>query len=455
MDNILIVQINSRKIQDFSFKLESILPVKVTFSSSFVECSGRVKKDEFKVIVIDFESYKTSREDLLAFLNDKKGKEKTNYFMFGIKKSFDDKTINSIDKDVLNSMVIVDGSEDFSAIIAAIKDKLQIEDSEFFNENYVRISIDHFLTLDQVECDLFIKFSQNKYLKIVKKNTPQINELARKYKEKKCHYFHILQADYNDFLNLQIKMVNSSFINPSFFNMKTRQINEIQAQKIFREFALSLGLNEFVVDLATKSINSTLFTIKKNKRLSNLLQDFNKKEDYLNDHSLLICYVAAGIFNNIDYPFPIFSLDNFCYAAFVHDISLNDAGPEISYSSNRDNFMTLNQSKTDFQRFMNHPAEAVRTISKIENISPTILQIIEQHHESPDGSGFPRGMDYQRINPLAAVLIVAEDFIQRIYFRKFDQSNINKIISGLKNKYGQGIFLKIFHALEKSFSKEN
>jgi len=70
---------------------------------------------------------------------------------------------------------------------------------------------------------------------------------------------------------------------------------------------------------------------------------------------------------------------------------------------------------SDIVTYSNHPAQAAALVKLWPDIPPELDTIIIQHHERPDGSGFPAGLTHQKIIPLAAIFIVAEDLVNAIF----------------------------------------
>jgi HD-GYP domain-containing protein (c-di-GMP phosphodiesterase class II) len=60
--------------------------------------------------------------------------------------------------------------------------------------------------------------------------------------------------------------------------------------------------------------------------------------------------------------------------------------------------------------FRNHPLLGASILNKCGGFQPDVLRIVAQHRERPDGSGFPRGLTADAINPLALVLGAVREF---------------------------------------------
>ena len=75
------------------------------------------------------------------------------------------------------------------------------------------------------------------------------------------------------------------------------------------------------------------------------------------------------------------------------------------------------------------------------------ITIIEQHHERPDGKGFPIGITLPRFNQLSAIFIVSQRFIEKIFDYHCDFTKRQEIIRELKVVYTGGPFSKAMDAL--------
>ncbi len=103
------------------------------------------------------------------------------------------------------------------------------------------------------------------------------------------------------------------------------------------------------------------------------------------------------------------------------------------------------------ERVRNHPMEVTEIIRKKREIVPMeTLTIIEQHHEMPDGKGFPLGLKHSRINQLSAIFIIAQRFVQQLFLYNFDFNQRFKMLSAIQKRYQYGVFNKAIDALVKT-----
>jgi len=64
----------------------------------------------------------------------------------------------------------------------------------------------------------------------------------------------------------------------------------------------------------------------------------------------------------------------------------------------------------EWSEMKRHPLLSVRLLKERGFENREIFEIIEQHHESPDGSGYPRGVKGEKIHPMAHLLKVCDVF---------------------------------------------
>ena len=78
--------------------------------------------------------------------------------------------------------------------------------------------------------------------------------------------------------------------------------------------------------------------------------------------------------------------------------------------------------------------------------------IVLQHHELPDGSGFPRGLYHHQISPLACVFIVAQDLLD-FYLANAASAHpkadvFQAFLAERETRYSSGTFKKILDSLK-------
>jgi response regulator RpfG family c-di-GMP phosphodiesterase len=100
------------------------------------------------------------------------------------------------------------------------------------------------------------------------------------------------------------------------------------------------------------------------------------------------------------------------------------------------------------EKLKKHPFEISEILRrKMDLIPMETITIIEQHHERPDGSGYPHGITISRFNQLSAIFIVCQKFVDALFESNFDFNKRLDIIKSLQEVYNSGPFEKALDAL--------
>lgn len=101
-----------------------------------------------------------------------------------------------------------------------------------------------------------------------------------------------------------------------------------------------------------------------------------------------------------------------------------------------------------------HPMASAAIATHLNN-SPSIIQIIAQHHEQPDGLGYPHGLKAKQIDLKAAILRVADAFDAMTTNRPYSKAKtIKEAVKELKDSVGTKFEEKAVKALEAIVKRE-
>lgn len=90
------------------------------------------------------------------------------------------------------------------------------------------------------------------------------------------------------------------------------------------------------------------------------------------------------------------------YGAYLHDIGKINVPQEILVSEK-----PLNDEK--WEQMKKHPRDGAEIVRKIKNFDE-VAEIVQQHHEKYNGTGYPDGIKGEDIHFLARVLTLADSF---------------------------------------------
>ena len=106
----------------------------------------------------------------------------------------------------------------------------------------------------------------------------------------------------------------------------------------------------------------------------------------------------------------------------------------------------------EINRIRLHPVHAADYVRKMSEIPADVDQIVFQHHERPDGSGFPRSLSGKFISPLTSVFIVAHDIVE--FMNNRPGESVDVFLSENELLYHHGTFRKIWLNLKSDMKSE-
>ncbi len=122
------------------------------------------------------------------------------------------------------------------------------------------------------------------------------------------------------------------------------------------------------------------------------------RDPYTSDHQRRVAQLAPAIAAEMN--FSPDQIESIRVASLIHDMGKFAVPAEILSKPGR-------LDETELQLIREHPKTGFDILSKID-LPGTIAQIVYQHHERMNGTGYPRGLAGENILPEARVLAVAE-----------------------------------------------
>ena len=95
--------------------------------------------------------------------------------------------------------------------------------------------------------------------------------------------------------------------------------------------------------------------------------------------------------------------------------------------------------------FLQHPLKAKEIAQNLQEAPLDTATIVYQHHEKSDGSGFPQGIQSNKIHPLASLFIVSHDLVHYILTNK--NWTLQSFLTKSKSKYKGANFVKVTNIL--------
>jgi HD-GYP domain-containing protein (c-di-GMP phosphodiesterase class II) len=344
------------------------------------------------------------------------------------------------------SFIILGPSPDRSDIENAIENATNMS-KEKSSKRYFPIKISRFLKFNNVCSDVYIKISDQKFVKIINKDELYDSGLVNKYKEKEVTEFYVKKSDFESFFkNFQnILRIELSRKNE---NEKDKLGVQLSAVSFIHEAIESLNFSKDIIELADNVAKSNIALVKKvDNHIFELLNSLMQNKEFLYKHSLMTSYISIEIARKMNWSSNN-TFEKLSLASMLHDIYLDNELAE-THDLSPVSISGLDWRKT--KRIKDHSFRLAQKVRTSEGFPPDLDNIILNHHELPDGSGYPRGLSATNISSISCIFILAEHLTKILLSNK----DIIKDKSELKNNFKDfkgGNFRKPLEGLLKIIS---
>jgi hypothetical protein len=313
-------------------------------------------------------------------------------------------------------------------------------ENEIDPQNLVKIKITHLIkfasSFSGIEVHLYLN---GKYIKM-NYAADHFVEILRKLQQKELEEVYINQEDCQKVLGeIQNGMSSKSFYDPKTTDEERMERAE-NSVEVVKNLINQLGVDRQTVEIL-KSVNQkTIGLLSESPSIFMFIKQFKKNcsEEFL--RSVLTAYLTSLVIDK----FPWKSTpvkEKAALASMLCDITLT----KEDFAALKDH--DLNGTPLD-DRLKNHPFEVSKLLSTKKDIIPSeTITIIEQHHEMPDGTGFPAQLELHRFNQLSSIFIVCQKFTENLFIENFDYNKRMDIFTKMKRVYAGRTFDKAMDAL--------
>jgi len=312
---------------------------------------------------------------------------------------------------------------------------------------FQKVRILHFFRYNKVLCNIYLKLSDRKYIKVINANQTYSKDDLEKFRQKDIEYLFIRNDDFNKF---QVSLTKAPFLSQDMHNLDAGQLDEILriGHTMLQELVLNLGVSTEAIQVAEKSVNEIIELSNKQEALDQFLQMMKNRMDYVYDHSFLVATMCCEILRHMHWNTED-KIKKLVMAALFHDITITN--PDLAMIQNKNDPHLKDFSSQEVKEYLQHPLTTSILLNGADFVSPEVETIVLQHHETIEGDGFPNGLHHSRISPLSAIFIIAHDFVVKIIQKDFDKSSIDTIIRQLCLRYTEGSFKAPCNALANTF----
>lgn len=290
--------------------------------------------------------------------------------------------------------------------------------------------------------DVFLKLGSNKIIKI-SHGQEDIMETFQKYRSRGVEDVYALEGEFKSFLSHLRRKLTNKFFDESTVEEKVAVLDGSYA--VAKEAFNKIGVSAESVGLAQELSKKSLEVVQQQPNIFKFFERFKKNcsEEYM--YNVTLIFTITSMMEFVDWSSNAIK-EKSVMAAMLRDIILlPEHFDEIkNWDGNTDSMSKIAN---------NHPvlvAEMLQQDSK-SWVPAEVIQIIQQHHERPQGTGFPLKTKHTQISQLSAIHIVADVFTDKLIEANFNFKEKDKILGEIQKDYSVGSFRKAFEALRQMF----
>lgn len=302
---------------------------------------------------------------------------------------------------------LVESKQDYSTIFnrEAKKDgpsaEIEVQDED---TNYTSVKINDFVSGKCIQFNVYVKIGPKKYVKILHAGDSFSKERIDKYKnEKKVEYLYFHNDDRKKFMRMVNYVAEQSIDNSKVSTAVKVKLVKNVAEKFAQE-AFTNGIASQVVEQGKQLMDNVYNMMQSNNDLHVLLRNYEDFDPGAYNHSFLVCLFSCMVVKQFEWQSKIVN-ETVGMAALLHDIGKTKLPLEIMHLRPHE------MSPEQLVQYKEHPLLGVDILRQNPHVPSSVRQIIYQHHEIMDGSGFPNGHRGHKILTLSKILALCDEFV--------------------------------------------
>lgn len=321
--------------------------------------------------------------------------------------------------------------------------------AHIFDTNFIEISVFVLKKIQgKLQFDIYLKRAKDKYTKLFQKgDTISSDRLERYWKGKNIEKLSVSKDEYRQYLFYVERVADKYFqegidVSAEEIRELTQEILDLTMLELFVDYKV----DQVTITHASQSVKGCIDIMRSNpKSLVKIFKHINQ-HPYLMKHS-----IATGMFSIMlakkDGNESSKTFEKLGLGAFLHDIGMG----MISFDCEDKDSLT----PEEWKEIKEHPQLGKRILDGVKSIPTEVKQIVLQHHEQPNGVGYPNQLHDKDIIYLSKIVSIADSFSaltsKRPYQNKMDPTEALESMRIDEGKFDKRL-LQLFKEL---FNLEN
>lgn len=297
---------------------------------------------------------------------------------------------------------------------------------------FIEISIKIIQKFNKVlHFDVYVKRASDEYTKIFQKGDTLDKERVKIYLDKGINYFYVTEKDYQIY-SMFIERLGETIASSSVQGLSENDAHElIKELTLFtmNEMTVKLNIDERTVTNAGNIVNSAIGSLKKDPKSLIKILTLMVNQPYIIKHSIAVSLFSVMLAKKSGIESESMTA-LIGLGGFLHDVGVG----QLTFDPEDIEVLTPQQRKEVWK----HPELGMQQLDSIKGIRTEVIQIVIQHHEQPNGSGYPNYLKNNEIFPPAKIVSIADSFSSMITKRSFrDAFSTAEALANMRNATGK------------------
>lgn len=317
----------------------------------------------------------------------------------------------------------------------------------FSDEVYLAVPTASIIHYKKAMSDLFVRLPSDKMVKFAHKGESIDYERINRYGAKDVRVIYVFKNEFADLVNELVRGATAFGAGKATTDEKVGRFFNV-AEALYCEL-LRLPLTEDSFSRAVTLTGEISHNIIHKPDFGKLIKSVIGMGDEFARHSTGTVVMANMLMVPMEWKNTKL-VEPITMGAFFHDIGLKEIPEELRFKDR------IEMTKEESQLWESHVGIGVQLLNTFNFLSPEALRIVQEHHEVPNGTGFPNRLRLDRMFPMAKVVSLANMLAQDIFDaghdgKPFSIENLLKKIDYIYSvMYGQ----ELAKAARKIFRKD-